>query len=144
MCASLRHFAGSRRLPKSRPISSLATLGGNGVYRVILSMTAPNFARLDIDRPEVSRLLFAMLRARDALIRRSWSHPQEPTGEEWWADVLADPRARRPMQGRRAQAKEYHRLGDEPRETVLIACSKCDWRAALTRCSASWPGTCDR
>jgi hypothetical protein len=29
-------------------------------------------------------------------IRRSWSHPQEPTGEEWWADVLADPRARGP------------------------------------------------
>jgi hypothetical protein len=30
-------------------------------------------------------------RARDAVERRSWSHPQEPTGEEWWADVLADP-----------------------------------------------------
>src|SRR5207253_1810515 len=36
-----------------------------------------------------------MLQARNAVKRRSWSHPQEPTGEEWWADVLADPRARK-------------------------------------------------
>jgi hypothetical protein len=38
-----------------------------------------------------------MVQARDAVERRSWSHPQEPTGEEWWADVLADPRARGPL-----------------------------------------------
>jgi hypothetical protein len=30
-------------------------------------MTAPNFARLDADRPEVSRLVTAMLQAREAL-----------------------------------------------------------------------------
>jgi len=30
-----------------------------------------------------------MLQAREAVDRRSWSHPQESTGEEWWADVLA-------------------------------------------------------
>jgi hypothetical protein len=35
------------------------------------------------------------VQAREALNRRSWSHPLEHTGEEWWADVLADPRARR-------------------------------------------------
>ena len=56
---------------------------------------AANFCRLDTDQPEVSRLLVAMLQARDALARRSTSHPLEQTGEEWWADVLADPRARR-------------------------------------------------
>src|SRR5262245_18602332 len=33
-----------------------------------------------------------MLRARQAVESHSWSHPQEPTTEEWWADVLADPR----------------------------------------------------
>jgi hypothetical protein len=49
----------------------------------------PNFALLDISRPEVARLIAAMVQARDAVGRRSWSHPQEPTGEEWWADVLA-------------------------------------------------------
>jgi hypothetical protein len=33
--------------------------------------------------------------ARDAVESGSWSHPAEPITEEWWADVLADPRARR-------------------------------------------------
>jgi hypothetical protein len=55
----------------------------------------PNFALLDMSHPEVVSLVAAMLQARDAVDRRSWSHPQEPTGEEWWADVLADPRARK-------------------------------------------------
>ena len=40
-------------------------------------MTAANFARLDVTRPEVSRLVTAMLQARQAVVRRSWSHPQE-------------------------------------------------------------------
>jgi hypothetical protein len=44
---------------------------------------------------DVATLVAAMLRARNAAERRSWSHPQEPTGEDWWADVLADPRGRK-------------------------------------------------
>jgi hypothetical protein len=36
----------------------------------------------------------AMLQARDAVGQRSWSHPQEPASQDWWADMLADPRAR--------------------------------------------------
>ena len=48
----------------------------------------PNFALLDSSNPEIASLIRAMLQARDAVGRRSWSHPQEPTGEEWWADVL--------------------------------------------------------
>jgi hypothetical protein len=55
-----------------------------------MTATSPNFALLDANRPEVARLIAAMVQARDAVGR--WSHPQEPTGEEWW--VLADPRAR--------------------------------------------------
>ena len=55
----------------------------------------PNFALLEMSHPEVASLVAAMLQARDAVERRSWAHPQEPTGEEWWADVLADPRARK-------------------------------------------------
>jgi hypothetical protein len=58
-------------------------------------MTAVNFALLDANRPEVARLIAAMVQARDAVEHRSWSHPQEPTSEDWWADVLADPRARK-------------------------------------------------
>jgi hypothetical protein len=95
---------------------------------------SPNFSRLDTDRPENSRLLVAMLQARDALTRRSWSHPLEHTGEEWWADVLADPRARRQaLVSHGRGAFTTYRLSDEPRATILVACSKCDWRAAFSR-----------
>jgi predicted RNA-binding Zn-ribbon protein involved in translation (DUF1610 family) len=95
---------------------------------------ASNFSRLDTGQPDVSRLLVAMLQARDALSRRSWSHPQEPTGEEWWADVLADPRARRvahiaPSRG----AITIYRLRDETHATIVVACSKCGWKAAFDR-----------
>ena len=97
-------------------------------------MTAPNFARLDSDRPEISRLVIAMLQAREALALQSWSHPLEYTGEEWWADVLADPRARRQSRGSHSRgALNIYRLRDEQRATILVSCSKCDWRAAYSR-----------
>ena len=95
----------------------------------------PNFVLLDATLPDIARLVTAMVQARDAVERRSWWHPQEPTGEEWWADVLADPRARRrerhasDLSVRRA----FYTLADEPRETILVACSKCEWRAAFSR-----------
>jgi hypothetical protein len=55
-----------------------------------VAMVTPNFALLEMSHPEVASLVAAMLQTRDAVERRSWAHPQEPTGEEWWADVLAD------------------------------------------------------
>src|SRR5262249_3636037 len=83
---------------------------------------------------EVASLAAAMLQARDAVEHRSWSHRQEPTGEEWWADVLADPRARkRERRTDLAVKRAVYRLADEKRETILVACGKCDWRAALSR-----------
>ena len=54
---------------------------------------ASNFVLLDASLSDVERLVAAMVQARDAVESRSWSHPQEPITEEWWADVLADPRA---------------------------------------------------
>ena len=97
-------------------------------------MIAPNFALLDAGRPEVARLVAAMLQARDAVARRSWSHPQAPTTEEWWADVLADPRARKRKRRTDLAVKQaFYRLADEKRDTILVACSKCDWRAAFSR-----------
>jgi hypothetical protein len=54
----------------------------------------PNFVLLDSSLLDVARLVVAMIQARQANESRSWSHPQEPVTEEWWADVLADPRAR--------------------------------------------------
>ena len=59
-----------------------------------------------------------------AVEHRSWSDPQEPSGDEWWADVLADPRACK--RGRRtdlAAKQAYYRLADEKREIILVACS---------------------
>ena len=68
-----------------------------------------------------------MLQTRDAVEHRSWSHPQEPTGEQWWADVLADPRARKRERRTDLAVKQaFYRLADEKRGTILVACSKCD------------------
>jgi len=87
-----------------------------------------------MSHPEVASLVAAMLQARDAVERRSWSHAQEPTGEEWWADVLADPRARKRERRTDLAVKQaFYRLADEKHETILVACSKCDWRAAFSR-----------
>src|SRR4051812_35088307 len=75
-----------------------------------------------------------MLQARAAVGRRSWSHPQEPTGEDWWTDVLADPRARR--RNRRlymALMRDAYRLSDEQHALILVECTKCDWKAAYGR-----------
>jgi hypothetical protein len=97
-------------------------------------MGAPNFTLLDSSMPEIGRLISAMLQARDAVERRSWSHPQEPTSEDWWADVLADPRGRkRERRTDLAVKRAFYRLADEKREIILVACSKCDWRAAFSR-----------
>jgi hypothetical protein len=94
----------------------------------------PSFILLDTTMPDVARLVVAMLQARDAVDQRSWSHPQEPTGEEWWADVLADPRAgKRERRTDLAVKQAFYRLADEKREIILVACSKCDWRAAFAR-----------
>ena len=97
-------------------------------------MTAANFARLDVSRPEASRLVTAMLQAHQAVVQRSWSHPQEDSSDDWWADVLADPRARRQTRGSHSRgALNIYRLRDEPRATILVACTKCDWKAAYSR-----------
>src|SRR5262249_16105244 len=94
----------------------------------------PNFVLLDTTLPDVTILVAAMLQARDAVERRSWSHPQEPIGEEWWADVLADPRARKRERRTDLAVKQaFYRLADEKRETILVTCSKCDLGAAFGR-----------
>jgi hypothetical protein len=94
----------------------------------------PNFVLLDTTLPDVARLVAAMIQARYAIGRRSWSHPQEPTSDEWWADVLADPRARKRERRTDLAVKQaFYRLADEKREIILVACSKCDWRAAFSR-----------
>src|SRR5262249_16890860 len=94
----------------------------------------PNFTLLDMSQHEVATLVAAMLRARNAAERRSWSHPQEPTSEDWWADVLADPPGRkRKWRNDLAVKQAFYRLADERRAIILVACSKCDWRAAFAR-----------
>jgi hypothetical protein len=79
-----------------------------------VATVTPNFALLEMSHPEVASLVAAMLQARDAVERRLWAHPQEPTGEEWWADVLADPRARkRERRTDLAVKRTFYRLADE-------------------------------
>src|SRR6478672_9251666 len=108
-------------------------VGTEGFLSTVATVT-PNFALLEMSHPEVASLVAAMLQARDAVERRSWSHPQEPTGEEWWADVLADPRARKRERRTDLAVKQaFYRLADEKREIILVACNKCDWRAAFAR-----------
>lgn len=48
--------------------------------------------------------------------------------------MLADPRARKPERRTDLAVKQpFYRLADERREIILVACSKCDWRAAFSR-----------
>jgi hypothetical protein len=101
-----------------------------------MTRPTPNFALLDATLPDVARLLIAMVQAREAVDSRSWSHPQEePVTEDWWADVLADPRARvrKRSSSEVAVERTFYRLADEPREVILVACSKCEWRGAFLR-----------
>ena len=93
----------------------------------------PDLILLDLSLPDVARLVAAMVQARDAIGRRSWSQPQEPTSEDWWADVLADARARTRTRRHSSNLAANSGSPDEPRETVLVACSKCEWRAAFRR-----------
>jgi hypothetical protein len=57
----------------------------------------------------------------------------------WWADVLADPRARSRRQPRMSYAHQgsaqraYYTAADEPRPIIEVACTKCDWKAAFAR-----------
>jgi hypothetical protein len=101
----------------------------------------PNFTRLDPGRPEIAILVDAMLRAREVVAARPWSTSQEATTEHWWADVLADPRARirrgqrgfYDRDGRRTAQKSHYRLADEPSPVIEVSCSKCEWKGAFSR-----------
>jgi hypothetical protein len=101
----------------------------------IVTKPVPNFTRLDPGRPEIAILIEAILRAREVVATRSWSSSQEPVTEAWWADILADPRARvrRPTaHGSRATQKAYYQLADDPGAVIEVACSKCEWKAAFS------------
>ena len=109
-------------------------------HGAVVTKPVPNFRRLDPSRPEIAILVDAMLRAREVVASRSWSTSQEPTTEHWWADVLADPRARiwqarglSGRDGRRTARKSHYRLADESSPVIEVACSKCEWKAALSR-----------
>jgi hypothetical protein len=107
----------------------------------VVAKPTPNFIRLDPGRPDVAILIDAMLRACEVVASRSWSTFPEPVTESWWADVLADPRARyrpasRRLHGRggdRMHERTYYSLADEPHPTIPVACSKCPWKAAFSR-----------
>jgi hypothetical protein len=111
--------------------------GGRADWRwgfAALPWRMPNFVLLDTSQPDITQLLVAMLQARQAAAQRSWSHPHQAAGEDWWADVLADPRARKGDRRLNMAIKQSaYRLADEPSATILVACTKCDWKAAYGR-----------
>jgi hypothetical protein len=63
-----------------------------------------------------------------------FSLQQGANGQALRAPPLADPRARRRERRTNLAVKQaFYRLADEKRDTILVACSKCDWRAAFSR-----------
>jgi len=46
-----------------------------------MTATSPNFVLLDSTWPDIANLVVAMLQARDAVKRWSWSYTHEPTDE---------------------------------------------------------------
>jgi hypothetical protein len=93
--------------------------------------------RLILVTAKIAMLMDAILRARDVVAARSWSTSQEPASEHWWADVLADPRARRRRVSRglggRMVERAFYTLADEPHPMIIVACTKCPWQAAFSR-----------
>jgi hypothetical protein len=123
-----------------RKLAHLKRGASAGRLYAVVTKPTPNITRLDPGRPEIASLVDAMLRAREVVASRSWSISQEPTSEHWWADVLADPRARiwQPRgfsgrDGRRTARKSHYRLADEPSPLIEVSCSKCEWKGAFSR-----------
>jgi hypothetical protein len=80
-----------------------------------------------------------MVQARDAVERQSWWHAQEPTGEAWWADVLADPRARKRERRTDLAVKQaFYRLGEERRPSEWKQVSEYVPQFEFTESSQGW------
>jgi hypothetical protein len=128
----------NRLLIACKTIPAEQSAGFLSCYSILMSR-GPNFTRLDSSRPDIAVLIEAMVQARQVVARRSWRSPQEPINDFWWADVLADPRGRRPRHpwafyGHQGSALHaYYVLADEPRPIIEVACTKCDWKAAFSR-----------
>ena len=97
-----------------------------------MTATSPNFILLDSTRPDIANLVAAMLQARNAVKRRSWSHPARAHGRRMVGGRACRP-SRSKAERRTAVKQAFYRLADERREIILVACSKCDWRAAFSR-----------
>jgi hypothetical protein len=132
------------RLPLNR-LASCSEWGADARPTHIQGGVVPkppaNFTRLDPGRSDVAILMDAMLRACEVVAGRQWSTSQEATTEHWWADVLADPRARMRRgrrgfygrDGRQTAQKSHYRLADEPSPLIEVFCSKCEWKGAFSR-----------
>jgi hypothetical protein len=92
----------------------------------------PNFIRLDSGRPQIAILVDAMLRAREVVAARPWSLSQEPTSEYWWADVLADPRARIRRQPH-GYDRDDRQMSQRAFYTALGRLSRSHWKTTFSR-----------
>jgi len=97
----------------------------------------PNFVLLDASLPDVARLVTAMVQARDAVERRSWSHPQEPTSNEWWADVPG-------RSGGAPRSDKYHNVTSPLVLSTGTSGYSCPKKQRLTelRCTTDARGGC--
>src|SRR5262249_24275338 len=139
--------SGSAVLSTFRDRGRASRRSGHGGSRAALRLglgqmteTSPNFVRLNSTQTDIANLVVAMLQARDAVERRSWSHPQEATGEAWWADVLADPRARERKRRTDVAVKQAFYMGSPMRSTTLSSSRAASASGGLRfRATTSWP-----
>jgi hypothetical protein len=114
-----------------RVLSNCSVIQNPKAGSQLMAEPGPNFRRLGFSNRDVAVLIGAMLQAREAIERRSWSNAVESIDENWWMDVLADPRARvrYTRYGRPATQRGVYTLDDEPGPTISVACTKCSWHA---------------
>jgi hypothetical protein len=93
----------------------------------------PNFTLLDLSRPEIAgrRCSRRVLQSSDVRGLNRRSQRARNGGPTCWPTRGRTRDRDRATFFRVKQA--FYRLRDEPRATILIACSECDWKAAFSR-----------
>ena len=76
---------------------------------------SPNFILLDAALPDVVRLVTAMVQVRATVDCRSWSRPQEPITEEWWAAAHRSGSQASVLSARRRAARDHPRCVQQVR-----------------------------
>ena len=98
--AALSTFRDRRRASRRSRKSRAALRLGLGQ----MTATSPNFILLDSTRPDIANLVAAMLQARNAVKRRSWSHPARAHGRRMVGRRACSPSRSKARAAHRCQA----------------------------------------